>query len=122
MGKFNIAKDDGGNSTFVINQADWMDNISIQAGSRYDYAVPHPGSYGVAMFSCVNSSGNDVGFWALFDPASGSGASLPAASTTSGEGSEPNPYLRDISGVNTISLISNRACHVNLALYSKFGS
>lgn len=119
MGKLNIAKDVHGNPTYAINQASWIDAVDLLPNSPFNYIVPST-DYGVAMFSCVDSSGADAGFFAKFNVASGSEIGLPTASTSMGVSGEPNPFLRDISDVTTISLISGSNCHVTIALYDRY--
>lgn len=119
MGKLNIAKDKNGNPTYAINQASWIDAVSLVPNSPFNYVVPST-DYGVAMFSCVDSSGADAGFFAKFNVASGSQIVLPTVSTSMGVAGEPNPYLRGITDVTTIALISGSNCHVTIALYDRY--
>jgi|GEM_PF-1162379 len=108
--KLEVKRDRWG-QTDAIEQSTFIDVRVLAAGVAESHTVPTGAKY--VIFSCVNSDGNAVSFWADFV----STAAIPSGDITDGSGCEVNPIVRDVSGVTTISLIAPEACIVTMSFY-----
>lgn len=111
MDDFEVLRTPLGIPVDAIPQSRWINVMELAAGVAEHLTVPS--SAELVNFSCVDSYGNSVGFWAnLYGP-----AAVSSTDITSGSASEPNPILRTLSNVSTISVISPQACKVHMMFY-----
>ena len=106
VGLFRTTGDANGRVTDSLSSPSYVNNYALSASTAKSVTVPSGAR--VAVFN------SDANLWVRYD---GSDAAIPASDVTDGTGSELNPAARDVSELQSLSIIAAAACKVSISFY-----
>lgn len=106
MKSFYISTDVNGKSTYSIPFSDFINVHTLDAGIAETVTIPEG-----AKFILFSSSSD---FYARVNGT----ASIPVNDVVDGSGSELNPVIRSLSGVDSLSVIAPFDCRLSMSFYS----
>lgn len=101
-----IASDVNGKSTFSIPFSDFVNVTTLASGIAEEVTIPTDAKF--ILFSASSD------FYARVNGT----ASIPVNDIADGSGSELNPVIRSLLGVDSLSLIAPFDCRITMCFYS----
>lgn len=106
MKSFLIAADVNGTSTSSISFSDYVNVTTLVSGVAESVTIPSEAKF--ILFSSTSD------FYARVNGT----ASIPVNDVTDGTGSELNPVIRSLIGVESLSVIAPFDCRITMSFYS----